>query len=117
MSRKVSKLVLAAQDYIKENYQRSDLSLKKTAAAVFAAPAYVSSLFKREIGVSMTEYITICRMKKAVELLKQERVISLVTVSEQVGYTDPYYFSRCFKKYYGVSPSKLLANRTSRENT
>jgi two-component system response regulator YesN len=117
MSRKVSKLVLAAQDYIKENYQLSDLSLKKTAAAVFAAPAYVSSLFKREIGVSMTEYITICRMKKAVELLKQERDISLVTVSEQVGYTDPYYFSRCFKKYYGVSPSKLLANRTSRENT
>lgn len=117
MSRKVSKLVLAAQNYIKENYQRSDLSLKKTAAAVFAAPAYVSSLFKREIGVSMTEYITICRMKKAVELLKQERVISLVTVSEQVGYTDPYYFSRCFKKYYGISPSKLLANRTNRENT
>ena len=113
-SRKVSKLVSAAQEYIKEHYDSSDLSLKKISASVFATPAYVSSLFKKEMGVSVTEYITICRMKKAVELLNHDPELSLTTVSERVGYTDPYYFSRCFKKYYGVTPSKMLANHTGR---
>ncbi len=115
-ARKVSKLVSAAQDYIKENYRSSDLTLKKIAAAVFATPAYVSSLFKKEMGVSVTEYITICRMKEAVGLLNRDPGISLTAVSERVGYTDPYYFSRYFKKYYGVTPSKLLTNHAGTKN-
>ena len=64
-SRKVSKLVHMAKEHIQQNYTSSDLSLKKIAAAVFAAPAYVSSLFKKEMGLSVTEYITVCRMQRA----------------------------------------------------
>ena len=109
-TRKVSKLVHAAQEYIKAHYASSELSLKEIAAGVFATPAYVSSLFKKEMGVSVTEYITICRMRKAAELLGQSPDSGLMEISERVGYTDPYYFSRCFKKYYGVTPSKFLSN-------
>ena len=114
-SRKVSKLVSAALDYIRENYCSSDLSLKKIAAGAYATPAYVSSLFKKEVGMSVTEYITISRMKKAAELLVRDPGLSLTAVSEQVGYTDPYYFSRCFKKHYGVTPSKFLTDHSGRE--
>ncbi len=110
-NRKVSRLAQAVQEYIREHYQSGDLSLKTIAGAVFATPAYVSSLFKKEMGMSVTEYITICRMKRAAELLNQNHDLGLTAISEQVGYTDPYYFSRCFKKYYGVTPSKFLTNR------
>lgn len=115
-SRKVSKLVHMAKEYIRRNFTSSDLSLKKIAAAVFAAPAYVSSLFKKEMGLSITEYITICRMQRAVELLHSQPESSLTAVSEQVGYTDPYYFSRCFKRYYGVTPSKFLFSHAQQES-
>lgn len=115
-SRKVSKLVYMAKEYIRQNFTSSDLSLKKIAAAVFAAPAYVSSLFKKEMGLSVTEYITVCRMQRAAELLHSRPDSSLTTVSEQVGYTDPYYFSRCFKRYYGVTPSKFLFSHAQPES-
>ena len=85
----VSKLVHMAKEHIQQNYTSSDLSLKKIAAAVFAAPAYVSSLFKKEMGLSVTEYITACRMQRAAELLHSRPDSSLTAVSEQVGYTDP----------------------------
>ena len=65
--------------------------------------------------MSVTEYITISRMKKAAELLVRDPGLSLTAVSEQVGYTDPYYFSRCFKKHYGVTPSKFLTDHSGRE--
>ncbi|BFK88384.1 response regulator transcription factor [Pseudoflavonifractor gallinarum] len=107
----ISKIVYLAKAYIEEHYASEDISLKEIAATVFATPAYVSSLFKKETGNSIIEYITICRMRRAAELLHQEHDLSLTAVSEQVGYTDPYYFSRCFKKYYGVTPSKFLASR------
>lgn len=114
-SRKVSKLVHMAKEHIQQNYTSSDLSLKKIAAAVFAAPAYVSSLFKKEMGLSVTEYITVCRMQRAAELLHSRPDSSLTAISEQVGYTDPYYFSRCFKRYYGVTPSKFLFSHAQQE--
>ena len=114
-SRKVSKLVHMAKEYIQQNFTSSDLSLKKIAAAVFAAPAYVSSLFKKEMGLSVTEYITVCRMQRAAELLHSRPESSLTDISEQVGYTDPYYFSRCFKRYYGVTPSKFLFSHAQQE--
>ena len=111
----VSKLVHMAKEHIQQNYTSSDLSLKKIAAAVFAALAYVSSLFKKEMGLSVTEYITACRMQRAAELLHSRPDSSLTAVSEQVGYTDPYYFSRCFKRYYGVTPSKFLFSHAQQE--
>lgn len=111
----VSKLVHMAKEHIQQNYTSSNLSLKKIAAAVFAAPAYVSSLFKKEMGLSVTEYITACRMQRAAELIHSRPDSSLTAVSEQVGYTDPYYFSRCVKRYYGVTPSKFLFSHARQE--
>lgn len=111
-TRPVSKLVHAALAYIQGNFCSSELSLGTIAASVYATPAYVSSLFKKELGISVTEYITASRMKKASELMLEDPGLSLNAVSEQVGYTDPYYFSRCFKKHYGVTPSKYLSNHT-----
>ena len=67
------------------------------------------------MGLSVTEYFTVCRMQRAAELLHSRPDSSLTAISEQVGYTDPYYFSRCFKRYYGVTPSKFLFSHAQQE--
>ncbi len=56
------------------------------------------------IGCAPSEYIRIMRMKKAVELLQQGNQ-NISEVSYQVGIDDPTYFTRCFKKQFGITPS------------
>ncbi len=55
-------------------------------------------------GYSPAEYMRIMRMKKAARILSQQRY-TVAEVSYQVGINDPFYFSRCFKNQFGVSPS------------
>lgn len=58
-------------------------------------------------GYAPNEYIRIVRMKKAAELLSENRY-KVAEVSYQVGINDPFYFSKCFKKQFGVSPSAYV---------
>jgi two-component system response regulator YesN len=93
-----------ALKYIEENYQQK-LSLSSIAEYVNFSTNYLCRSFKEEVGINVISYINNLRMKKAGELLKQKD--SLVKeVSMEVGIDDQLYFSRLFKKYYGMSPSE-----------
>ena len=61
--------------------------------------------FKKEFGMTITEYILQKRMKKAAQMLSNDGDISIKEVSEACGFADIEYFSRSFKQYYGASPS------------
>ncbi|MBQ1940250.1 MAG: response regulator, partial [Alistipes sp.] len=61
-------------------------------------------------GYAPNEYIRIVRMKKAAELLRENRY-KVAEVSYQVGINDPFYFSKCFKRQFGVSPSAYVRGR------
>jgi CheY-like chemotaxis protein len=67
------------------------------------------SIFYRKVrgvtGYSPNEYIRIMRMKKAAELLSSPENLTVAEVSYQVGINDPFYFSKCFKLQFGVTPS------------
>lgn len=69
---------------------------------------YARTSFYKKIkvitGCTPNEYIRMKRMNKAVELLQDEHV-TVAEVAYQVGYADPYYFSKVFKSFFGVSPS------------
>ncbi len=106
------KVIEEAIKYIKSNYSTESLCLKDIASSVYVNPTYLSSIFKKETGKTIHEYITDVRMNKAKELL-DEGMCSLANVSERVGYTDPNYFSKCFKKYFGVSPSNYINMKRS----
>uniref|UniRef100_UPI0011BACFF0 response regulator transcription factor n=1 Tax=Geofilum rhodophaeum TaxID=1965019 RepID=UPI0011BACFF0 len=62
---------------------------------------------KELTDLSPNEFIRTIRLKKAVQLLKSKRN-NVSEVSDMVGFNDPYYFSRCFKKQFGFPPSNLL---------
>src|SRR5690606_14369938 len=59
-------------------------------------------------GQSATEFINHLRMKKAMQLLRQNQ-LNISEVAYTVGYNDPKYFSRVFSKYYGRSPREYVA--------
>lgn len=65
---------------------------------------YLRKLFKRETGVTPHEYLTAMRMQTAEKLLSGDNLYNVSEVAEMCGYCEPLYFSRVFKKTYGVSP-------------
>ena len=62
-------------------------------------------IFKRDTGITINDYITKIRMEKAIEMLKDPSV-KLYDICYAVGYSDPSYFSKVFKKYTGLSPKQ-----------
>ncbi len=89
---------------IREHYAES-LSINELAHEVFLTPTYLCVLFKQEVGVTINTFITVTRMEKAKELL-QNLDSKLYDISYAVGYSNPSYFSRQFKKYTGMLPSE-----------
>ena len=67
---------------------------------------YFSNLFKKEMGISPKKYLLKHRMEQAADLIKN-RGYSVSVTALSVGYSDVYIFSKMFKQYYGVSPSKF----------
>jgi two-component system response regulator YesN len=98
-------LVEQAREIIAVSYQNPELSLDDLAAKLFISPNYFRSIFKQQVGESFVEYLTGMRMAQARELLNDPS-LKVTEIAGQVGYVDQHYFSICFKKYYGLTPSE-----------
>lgn len=98
-------LVEQAKEYIKSHYFK-DISLDDVSRKVNISPYYFSKLFKEETGENFIEYVTAIRMEKAKELLLCSDK-SMKEICCEVGYSDPNYFSRSFKKNVGVTPTEF----------
>jgi two-component system response regulator YesN len=95
--------VRVAKQYIQDNFEKQ-LMLEDVALATNLSSAYLSTIFKKELGISFTDYLISCRMEKAKELLKTTDE-SISIIAEQVGYLDSRYFSKIFFKVVGLKPS------------
>ena len=78
------------------------------------SPFYFSKLFKKAFGLSFIEYLTHLRIERAKSLLTQG--MSVREVSDIVGFTEPNYFTRVFKKETGLTPSSYQKNANSAKN-
>lgn len=96
--------ILPMIEYIHENYQ-TELNLDKLADFMHLNKTYLCQLFKKEVGMTYIAYLTEYRVEQAKKLLR-ETSDSLAEISELIGYADPAYFSRIFKKYEGISPNQ-----------
>lgn len=102
--KKYSKNISKALIYISDNY-RKPISVESVSQYIEKTPNYFSALFKKEIGMSFSEYINVLRIKRAKDLMENSDML-LSEISEYVGYTNYIYFTQVFKKIEGVSPSK-----------
>lgn len=91
--------------WISANYnQHADLNT--LANMVFLTPSYLSKLFKQETGLTLTDYITEIRLRKAKHLLKNAPDLKIHEIGAEVGYGDPAYFNKLFKRVVGVTPNE-----------
>jgi len=91
--------------YTRENYNKH-LTLEDIAAQVFLSPYYLSHIFKQETGMTVMDYFSQVKMEMAKKLLRDPRY-NVVQIAEKLGYSDPSYFSKVFKKKEGITPSKF----------
>ena len=90
---------------LKANISRSDFSVEEFAQLMKLGRTVFYKKIRGITGYSPNEYLRIMRMKKAAELLLSEEHLTVAEVAYKVGINDPFYFSKCFKGQFGISPS------------
>lgn len=92
-----------AIQYIYDNLDRP-ISLKDLTNYLGVSVSYLSRIFKKNLDMGANEFITSIKVKQASHYL-QNTNLSIQQIAQSLGYSDPYYFSRTFKKFYHVSPA------------
>lgn len=101
--------ILEVTEYIGANYGK-ELSVERLASIVFLTPDYLSRLFKKSMGKSISQYIRQFRMEKARELLTGTNR-KVIDIGEAVGYPNYSYFCQSFREYFGTSPERYRQER------
>ncbi|BBF44479.1 DNA-binding response regulator, AraC family [Lachnospiraceae bacterium KM106-2] len=104
-----SNTINVAIEYAQKHYSQ-ELSLNDIAAYVNLSPQHFSKIFKEEMNTNYVEWMTNLRVSKAKELLNRSDK-TIKEICYLVGYQDPNYFSRIFKKYVGISPTDYMKER------
>ncbi len=101
----VTRAVALALDCIEQNYEQ-DIGLDWVASNIYLSPGYLSSLFKQETGKSVIQYITLCRLEKAKQLLTETNM-RISEISRRVGIGSASYFCLLFRKHYGITAQQM----------
>ncbi len=91
----------------------ANLSLSTLAEMLNVNPSYLSTLFKKEIGIPLTEYVNRCRITQAQHFLRTTD-LPIKTIAQNCGISDLNYFIRMFKRITGVTP-KTYRTQTLQE--
>lgn len=89
-------------NYVEEHF-REELTLEKLSEKYYLNMSYICVLFKKMTGETFSGYMNTLRMREAHKLLLTTDE-SIAKVAEMAGYGDYYYFSKAFKKRFGISP-------------
>ena len=92
--------------FLEERVSDAELSANTVCSELHYSPSYFRALFKKEAGISFGAYLTRVRMEKAKRLLLDTELKGYL-IAKQVGFSDPHYFSFCFKKYFRMSPREM----------
>lgn len=96
-------LVDKVLEYLKEKYAAGP-DLETVALQIGASKSTISHTLKRITGRSFTSHLHAIQLEQAAILLKSDSHISIAEVADAAGFSDPFYFSRIFKRMYGSSP-------------
>ncbi len=95
-------LAQKAKQYVREHY-REKLSLAEIAEHLNISTGYLSLVFRRFTGTTLSDYIAWVKIEHAKELIDSHQYL-MYEISDMLGFENPYYFSRVFKKVTGISP-------------
>lgn len=99
---------LKIKTYLEENYSK-DLSLENLADYLGHSFKYTSILFKKVMGDNFKNYLNLYRIKRAKELMYNDKSLKIKDIASLVGCNSSNTFIRIFRKYEGVSPTQYLS--------
>ena len=102
------KIIYIIKKYVNEHFK--DVTLEDLTKQVHMNPDYISRFFKQKTNQNFSDYLIEVRMKKAAELLDDIRY-KTYEISDMVGYSNSFNFTRTFKSYYGMSPREYRNNK------
>jgi AraC-like DNA-binding protein len=94
-------------EFLRERF-RDPITRQDIARRFGLTPEYVNALFKKELGITPAVFLNRHRIRRATVLLKKPGW-SVKQVSEAVGFSDQFYFSKIFKRYTSISPSRFYS--------
>lgn len=98
------KAVQEIADYLRQHYAE-EITLQDISERFHMNPAYLSRMFKSEIGQTFNDFLSEVRMEAAVRLLRQKN-LKIGDIGPLVGYENVNYFMRKFKERFGCTPSE-----------
>lgn len=102
-------LISMIQKYVDEHFSDPDFSLERLGSDLKYNKKYLSTVFKRHVGVGIVEYLHTVRIQHACTMLKQG-FSSVSDVALRCGYPDAQYFSKVFKRRMSISPREYMAS-------
>ncbi len=97
-------VIQKAAEYMRDNFNKK-LTIDDISQAVYLSPCYLSKIFKQELGCTIMEFLTKVRIDEAKKLLRNPRY-NIMQVANLIGFDDPSYFTKVFKKSEGITPSQ-----------
>ncbi|WP_132035320.1 AraC family transcriptional regulator [Flavobacterium circumlabens] len=110
------KFIKKALALINENIGNSEFGVLQLAEKMNCSRAHLYRKVIAMTGVSVSDFIKQTRITKAAQLLLQ-KTGNISDVAYSVGFDNPGYFSKCFKKQYGVTPANYIVNHLDQQNT
>jgi two-component system, response regulator YesN len=102
LTSKKSPLIREICNYIIHNVH-SEVNMGKISEALFLTKNYIGDIFKQETGMTVGEYITMVKMERAKQLMR-EKALRNYEIANKLGYNNVEYFGKLFKKHTGFSP-------------
>lgn len=99
--------------YVK-SYYMEDVSLERLSKLFFLSKEHISRKFKQETGMTLSRYVTDCRMKQAKQWLETTDK-TMYDIARLLGYQDEVYFSKLFKKETGLTPTAYRTEHNEQE--
>jgi AraC-like DNA-binding protein len=101
IDRRVEKMIRYMQYNLAVNITRQDL-----AREFHLTPEHINYMFKKELGISPTQFLHQEKSKEGYRLIRQEG-LSVKETASRLGFADPFHFSKVFKKVFGYPPGEV----------
>ena len=103
-------------DFMEKNMDNADITIDDFASAVKLGRTVFYNKLKATVGLTPIDFVQEMRIKRAVQLMKTDN-FTISEIAYQTGFNDPKYFSRCFKKHLGETPTDYLKKLRAEKET
>lgn len=102
------------EEYMKDHLSEQ-LSPQKVCGVFGISQAYLSRLFRKYSTSSFSKRLTVMRVERAQQIMRENNELFIKDIAARVGYGDQFYFSRIFRSIAGISPTEYLETIKSEE--